>query len=261
MRTAIDRLTALDRLMLAVDRRWPQDIGALAVLDGTALVDPSGEVRIDAVRAVIASRLHRVPRFRQVVQVPRRGRGGPLWVDAPRFHVREHVLVRPLAPGTDEAGLLAVAEQLRRERLDPASPLWRMWLLPGLLGGRVAMVVQLHHAIADGLAGDEDDLGPRGEPLERTTVRAYSPVSLRSHADSGPLQGNLIAEIGRLARDARVGRVAPHRRGDRQEEGEGPDVARGADPRQAHAEAHAGGGDAPARQRARPRPDRTTREE
>src|SRR5690349_17425608 len=32
---AIDRLTALDRLMLEASRRWPQDIGALAILDGT----------------------------------------------------------------------------------------------------------------------------------------------------------------------------------------------------------------------------------
>ena len=31
---AVDRLTAEDRLMLWSDESWPQDIGALAVLDG-----------------------------------------------------------------------------------------------------------------------------------------------------------------------------------------------------------------------------------
>jgi hypothetical protein len=30
----------------------PQDIGALAILDGTALVDPAGELRIDAARCL-----------------------------------------------------------------------------------------------------------------------------------------------------------------------------------------------------------------
>ena len=30
----MERLTAEDRLMLWPDERWPQDIGALAVLDG-----------------------------------------------------------------------------------------------------------------------------------------------------------------------------------------------------------------------------------
>lgn len=33
---SIDRLTALDRMMLGASRRWPQDIGALAVLTGGA---------------------------------------------------------------------------------------------------------------------------------------------------------------------------------------------------------------------------------
>src|SRR5688572_4596406 len=144
MSTLIDRLTALDRLMLGASRRWPQDIGALAILDGAALLDPAGELRITTVRAAIAARLHLVPRFRQVIRLPRRALGRPLWVDAASFDVRDHVLVRPVRPGTDEAGLLAVTEQLRSERFDPARPLWRMWLLPGLPDRRVAMFVKLH---------------------------------------------------------------------------------------------------------------------
>lgn len=73
-------------------------------------------------------------------------------MDAPRFDVRDHVVVRPLPPGTDEAGLLAVTEELRSQRFDPSRPLWRMWFMPGLPGGRVAMFVKLHHSIADGMA-------------------------------------------------------------------------------------------------------------
>jgi diacylglycerol O-acyltransferase len=154
MSGSMDRLSSLDRLMLGASKRWPQDIGALAILDGTCLFDPTGELRINAVREAIASRLHLVPRFRQVIRTPRprRGLGGPLWVDAPRFDVRDHVVVRPLPPGTDEAGILAVTEELRRERFDPSRPLWRMWFMPGLPDGRVAMFVKLHHSIADGMA-------------------------------------------------------------------------------------------------------------
>ena len=152
MSTSVDRLTSLDQLMVAASRRWPQDIGALAILDGTSLLDPSGELRIHAVREVIASRLHLVPRFRQVIHRPRRGHGPPLWLDAARFDVRDHVVVRPLPPETDEPGLLAVTEELRSERFDQSRPLWRMWFMPGLPNGRVAMFVKLHHAIADGMA-------------------------------------------------------------------------------------------------------------
>jgi diacylglycerol O-acyltransferase len=152
MSRSTDRLTSLDRLMLAASKRWPQDIGALAILDGTILLDPAGELRIDTVREAIASRLHLVPRFRQVIHIPRPGLGGPLWADAPRFDIRDHVAVRPLPPGTDQTGLLAVTEELQSQRFDPTRPLWQMWFMPGLPDGRVAMFVKLHHSIADGMA-------------------------------------------------------------------------------------------------------------
>jgi diacylglycerol O-acyltransferase / wax synthase len=152
MRTPIDRLTALDLLMLRVSKRWPQDIGALALLDGTNLLEPGGHLRIEAVRAAIESRLHLVPRFRQVVHVPRRGLGGPLWADAESFDLGEHVRVLPLPAGSGEADLLAAVERLRSRRLDPSRPLWEMWLLTGLPEHKVALFVKLHHAIADGMA-------------------------------------------------------------------------------------------------------------
>jgi len=45
MSRSIDRLTSLDRLMLGTSKRWPQDITALAILDGTILLDSAGELR------------------------------------------------------------------------------------------------------------------------------------------------------------------------------------------------------------------------
>ena len=152
MPTSIDRLTALDQLMLRASKRWPQDIGALALLDGANLLDPSGRLRIEAAREAIGSRLHLVPRFRQVVHVPRRGLGGPLWVDAPSFDLSQHVRALPLPAGSSEADLLVATEQLRRQRLDPSRPLWELWFLTGLPNNQIALFVRLHHAIADGMA-------------------------------------------------------------------------------------------------------------
>ena len=40
----MERLTAEDRLMLWPDERWPQDIGALAVLDGAGRPDLPAEL-------------------------------------------------------------------------------------------------------------------------------------------------------------------------------------------------------------------------
>lgn len=152
MGISIDRLTALDRLMLRASTAWPQDIGALALLDGANLLEPSGRLRIEAVREAIESRLQLVPRFRQVVYVPRRGLGGPLWVDAPSFELSDHLRVLPLPACSGEADLLVAIERLRRQPLDPARPLWELWFLTGLPNRQVALFVRLHHAIADGMA-------------------------------------------------------------------------------------------------------------
>jgi WS/DGAT/MGAT family acyltransferase len=148
----VDRLTAEDRLMLWSDASWPQDIGALAILDGRALLEPDGRFRIEVARAAVAARLHLLPRFRQILEEPPRGLGWPLWVDAPRFDLADHVQVAQVPAPGDEAQLLQSIERLRRCRLDRSRPLWEIWFLPGLPQSRVGMFIRVHHAIADGTA-------------------------------------------------------------------------------------------------------------
>lgn len=150
---AIERLSAEDRLMLWPDEVWPQDIGALAVLDGGDLLGPDGRFRIEAVRAAVEGRLHLAPRLRQLLQVPPPRLGGPLWVDDPAFDPGEHIGVVPVQPPGGEAELLCTVERLRRRRLDRSRPLWEMRFLTGLADGRVGMFVRTHHAVADGIAG------------------------------------------------------------------------------------------------------------
>ena len=150
----MERLNAADLAMLWPDDfGWPQDIGAIGVLDAAALVGSDGRLRVEGVRAAIESRLHRVPRFRQVLCRPAFGLGGPLWVDAGEFDIRDHVRVEALPAPADETRLLATVERLRRDKLDRSRPLWQIRLLPGLPNGRVGLYVRVHHAIADGVAG------------------------------------------------------------------------------------------------------------
>ncbi|MFF9815262.1 wax ester/triacylglycerol synthase family O-acyltransferase [Streptomyces sp. NPDC014006] len=150
----MERLNPQDLMLLwPDDLGWPEDIGALAILEGTRLLDPDGGFRIETVREVIGNRLHLVPRFRQLLYMPRWGLGVPLWVDAQSFDLAEHVQVFPLAAPADETQLLLAVEQLRTRRLQRSRPLWEMWFLPGLRGGRVGMFVKVHHTIADGAAG------------------------------------------------------------------------------------------------------------
>jgi hypothetical protein len=101
--SALERLSAEDRLILWPDPIWPQDIGALGVLDGGSLIDSGGRFRIEAAKQAVEARLHLLRRFRQVLYVPRRGLGGPLWVDAPAFDLNDHIHVEQLRPGAGEA--------------------------------------------------------------------------------------------------------------------------------------------------------------
>jgi len=213
----VDRLTADDRLMLWPDEIWPQEIGALAVLDGSRLLGRPGHLRIEAVREVIGARLHRVPRFRQLLYLPRRGLGGPLWVDAPAFDLADHVRVAPLPAPGDENQLLLAAERLRRQRLDRSRPLWEMWFLPGLPGDRVGLFVRMHHAIADGIAGvatvgallDTAPDTPRGPappwtPAPPPAARDLFADGLRRHAEGLGRAFPALAHPGAIARQGRA---------------------------------------------------------
>jgi diacylglycerol O-acyltransferase / wax synthase len=150
----LERLGPQDLMMLWPDDfGWPEVIGALAILDGTGLLDPDGRFRVEAVREVIGSRLPKVPRFHQLLHTPRWGLGRPLWVDARCFDLTEHVRVLPFSAPPDEARLLRAVEDVRAVPLSRSRPLWEMWFLPGLTGDRVAMYIKVHHTIADGQAG------------------------------------------------------------------------------------------------------------
>ncbi|WP_040860705.1 wax ester/triacylglycerol synthase domain-containing protein, partial [Nocardia niigatensis] len=98
----LERVTASDLfLLLWDDYGWSTDIGGLAILDGTNLLDEDGNVRLDAVRRHLEPRMHLVPRFRQLLCRPRLGLGWPLWIDAPYFDLAEHIHVHALAPPGD----------------------------------------------------------------------------------------------------------------------------------------------------------------
>ena len=149
----LERLTASDLFMLLwEDYGWATDIGGLAVLDGSRLIDRDGRVRIETVRRHLESRLNLVPRFRQLLYRPPPGLGWPLWTDAPHFRIADHVRVHQVvAPGGD-AQLLDACQELARRRLDPTRPLWELWLLSGLQERRLGAFLRLHHALADGAA-------------------------------------------------------------------------------------------------------------
>ncbi|HEX8862576.1 MAG TPA: wax ester/triacylglycerol synthase family O-acyltransferase [Actinomycetes bacterium] len=186
----LERLTASDLFMLLWDDYgWPNQIGGLVILDGNSLLDRDGRVRIEAVRRRLEPRLHLVPRFRQLLHRPRLGLGWPLWVDAPSFDLADHIRVRALAAPGGQAQLLQACQELARRRLDPARPLWELWLLPGLPERRVGAYLKLHHVVADGPTG----VAAFGALLD-LTANATTPVAPPWTPTPIPTAGELLRD-------------------------------------------------------------------
>ncbi len=150
----MERLTGADLAMLwPDDLGWPQDFGALAILDGEALSDPTADFARRDLQERIASRLHLVPRFRRCLHRPGFGLGWPYWADDPSFDIARHVRFHQLSAPGNEAQLLEACEMLRQRPFDMSHPLWEFWFLIGLSDGRVGMYMRVHHTLADGAAG------------------------------------------------------------------------------------------------------------
>ncbi|HET9521088.1 MAG TPA: wax ester/triacylglycerol synthase family O-acyltransferase [Candidatus Limnocylindrales bacterium] len=149
----IARLTVVDRMFLHAERpAWPCHFGGLAVIDGRALLDESGQLQLEEVRDRLARRLAQIPDLRQRIHAPGWLSGGPLWVDDPRFSIEHHVHEAAVpAPGGD-GELLEAAARAYEGLLDRRRPLWELWFLTGLRDGRVGILLKLHHAVADGPA-------------------------------------------------------------------------------------------------------------
>jgi WS/DGAT/MGAT family acyltransferase len=101
----------------------------------------------------ISSRLHLVPRFRQKLRQVPFDQGRPVWVDDPHLNLDYHVRQTALpAPGSEEQ-LRNLAARIFSQQLDRTKPLWELWLVEGLEGGRFAIVGKSHHALVDGVSG------------------------------------------------------------------------------------------------------------
>lgn len=125
-------------------------------VNGVVILDPStapGPINADTIRDYVAARIHLLDPLRwRLVEVPL-GIDRPYWVDDPdldlNFHVRGIALP---APGNDQQLADQVA-RLAARHLDRSKPLWELYVIEGLEGGRVAIMTKLHHAAVDGKAG------------------------------------------------------------------------------------------------------------
>lgn len=122
--------------------------------------------------------LERVDRLTRLVPVLRKrplygisGLSSPRLGIDPDFDLSVHVRRYRLPEGTSWVDVLNEARRISVKDFDRHRPLWDMALIEGLADGNAALVVKLHHAIADGAATvmmglSLFDFSPEGNPDE-----------------------------------------------------------------------------------------------
>jgi len=147
----MQRLSGLDAAFLSLETpRSHMHVMGVAIVDPTDAPDGWGFERLlDHLR----ERLPLIPPFRQrLVTVPF-GLDYPSWVEDSAFDLHYHVRqVAVPSPGGPRQ-LAALAADIASRPLDRARPLWEMYYVEGLDGGRVAIVSKIHHSAMDGVSG------------------------------------------------------------------------------------------------------------
>jgi WS/DGAT/MGAT family acyltransferase len=106
----------------------------------------------DRLVELISQRIALVPRYRQRVRMIPGRLANPVWVDDEQFDVTYHVRRSALPkPGTD-AQLRDLVGRLQSRQLDRSRPLWEIYLVEGLAGGRIGIITKTHHAMVDGVS-------------------------------------------------------------------------------------------------------------
>ena len=174
------QLTGLDTQILRLEDG--RNHGHVSVL---AICDPAGG-RFDAasVRAHVAERLHLLAPLRwRLAEAPLQI-DYPYWVDDEAVDLDYHLRGLALAAPGSERQLNAQVGRLISRPLDRARPLWELYVLGGLEGGRSAVLVKVHHAAVDGasvaeLLGLLFDADPAAaSPASRVPARAPGRAAL-----------------------------------------------------------------------------------
>lgn len=143
----MQRLSALDAEFLHLeDGVTHMHIAGMSVFEGTP---PSEE----DVQALLASKMHLIPRYRQRVRRVPFELGRPVWVDDPHFQLAYHVRATALPQPADDDAARRLMGRLMSSELDRRRPLWECWVVEGLPADRWALVCKVHHCMVDGIAG------------------------------------------------------------------------------------------------------------
>jgi WS/DGAT/MGAT family acyltransferase len=178
----MERMGSLDAVFIAAeDAVNHMHIGSVGIFGGPP---PAYE----EIRALVASKLQLVPRYRQRVREAPMSIGRPLWIDDVHFNLDYHLRATALPVHADRRSLDQLVGRVMSQPLDRNRPLWEMWIIERLPDDRWAILSKVHHCMVDGIAGTDllavlMDTEPDGKPLPVADV--WTPAREPSRFDLG----------------------------------------------------------------------------
>ena len=151
----------------------------VALFDPSTIPDGEGTDARDGVgpdlylrlRDLISERLHLFPPFRQRLAPVPFHLHHPLLVEDAGFDLDFHLRRAALPAPGGERELENFVSDIASRPLDRNHPLWEMYVVEGVEGGKWALVVKAHHVMIDGVGGNEVlinllSLTPESPPVE-----------------------------------------------------------------------------------------------
>jgi diacylglycerol O-acyltransferase / wax synthase len=146
-----ERLSGLDASFLYLEKP-----GVHMHVAGVSVFGPREDGRrltYDDVEEVVEARLRLAPPLRRKILPVPGNISRPVWVDDDRFDLHFHLRHASIpSPGGRFELERAVGRVLSRA-LDRTKPLWELYVFEGLADDRTAVLLKLHHAMADGIGG------------------------------------------------------------------------------------------------------------
>ncbi len=141
-----ERMSKVDNAWLRMDTE-----ANLMMIVGVWSIRP--RITLAALRQRVAERLLQYPRFRQ--KAVEDTLLGAQWVTDRHFDIARHVVAEvplPMRGESNDEVLRERVAELCTQPLDPAHPLWQFQLIEDMGDGSSALIVRIHHCIADGMA-------------------------------------------------------------------------------------------------------------
>ena len=225
-RNAVRRLNGVDALLLYSEApEIHMNTLKIGILDVSALDD---EFTFELFRRVAEPRLLALSPLRyQLVDIPFKLHH-PMWIENAELDFDYHLRSITLPAPGGRRELDQLIGELASTPLDRSRPLWEMYVVDGLAGGRIAVIHKVHHVLADGVASANQmgwAIQPDAPDLPSTKIRTGD--AERTMAGlikaAGRDHGRQLRRLPKLVADTGRGVARVRRRG--KERGKHPELA------------------------------------